>query len=803
MFQNYIKIAFRNLIKNKSQTAINVGGLTLGTVCALVIFLVIQFDLSFDKWHEDGDRIYRVVREDSEFGNISHDTGGPYPFAEAVENDVSGLEKVTIVHTNYANTPIISYTENGYTQRKFKEDGIAFVEKEYFDIFTYEWLAGTKESVFTNPNSAVITESLAHKLFGTIDVLGREMIVHRNSPFDFTITGLVRDMPENSDFPFTFLGNVNSKNREGGELGNDNWDGSSSSLQTYVKLLPGVTPEEINAQFDPLIAKYRNQDRADVTEFYLQSLSQIHFDSRFGNYNGRVIEKRTLYAMAIIGFFLLITACINFINLNTAVAVRRSKEVGLRKTLGGTRTQLTYHFLGETAFVTLISILLGVGITELAVKSLEPVLGISPELNLLGNPQILFFLFGLFLSITFAAGWYPARYLSGFSPIEAIRNSITASYGQGLTLRRGLIVIQFTITQFLIIGTIVIAMQINYFNNQELGFEQEAVVHVDIPIRDKTTLQTLKTELLSSSAIQNVTFSNTGTTHGTVWGGNYVLAYDTVRVENEADVKYVDEDFLDTYGIQLLAGSNLQASDTVNAFLVNESLAIQAGFGDNFNDIIGTEIMFWGNQAPVIGVVGDFNTSSLHESIRPVVVATRSNYYISAVRINTAMTSDAISALETAFNASFPDAVFEYTFLDDHIAQMYEDEQRTAQIMNIFTAIAIIIGCLGLFGLISYMATTRTKEIGVRKVLGASIADILKIFGGELGLLTGISFLIAAPASYYFMQQWLSDFEYKISLGFEIFALAFLGTIVIATLTVGYKSVSAAIANPVDSLKSE
>lgn len=803
MFQNYLKIAIRNLIKNKSQTAINVGGLTLGTVCALVIFLVIQFDLSFDNWHEDSDRIYRVVRMDSEFGNIEYDTGGPYPFAEAVENDVTGLEKVTIVHTNYANTPIVSISENGINQVKFKEDRIAFVEKEYFDILSYDWLAGTKETVFNNPNSAVITESMANRLFGTIDVLGREMVVHRVQPIDFTITGLVRDMPSNSDFPFTFMGNVNSKNREGGELGNENWGATSSALQTLVKLLPGVTEEEINQQFDPLFAKYGGQERADVTEFFLQPLSEIHFDSQFGNYNGRVIEKRTLMALAIIGFFLLMTACINFINLNTAVAVRRSKEVGLRKTLGSTRTQLTYHFLGETAFVTLFSILLGIGVTELAIISLEPVIGIAPEFNLLLNPQILIFLIGLFVSITFAAGWYPARYLSGFSPIEAIRNSITASYGQGITLRRGLIVVQFTITQFLIIGTLVISMQINYFNNQELGFEKEAVVNVDVPIQDKITLQTYKNELLNSSAIQNVTFSNTGTTHSNVWGGNYVLTYDTVRIENDADVKYTDTDFLDTYGIQLLAGSNLQPSDTVTAFLVNETLAKQAGFSDNYNDIIGTEITFWGNQAPVIGVVNDFNTSSLHQNVRPVVIATRPNFYVTAIRINTAVTSDAISAMETAFDNAFPNAVFEYTFLDDHIAQMYEDEQQTAQIMNIFTVIAIIIGCLGLFGLVSYMATTRTKEIGVRKVLGASIADILKIFGGELGLLTGISFLIAAPASYYFMQQWLAEFAYRIPLGIEIFAMAFIGTVVIALVTVGYKSISAAVANPIESLKSE
>jgi len=803
MLQNYLKIAVRNLIRNKSQTAINVGGLTLGTVCALVIFLFIQFDLSFDSWHDDDDRIYRVVREESEFGNISHDSGGPFPFAEAVENDVTGIEKVTVVHNNYANIPVISFSDNGYTQRKFKENNIAFVEKEYFDIFTYQWLAGAKETVFNNPNTAVLTESMALKLFESLDVLGREIVIYSDYPIDFTITGLVRDMPANSDFPFKVLGNVNSKIRDGDPLGNDNWSGSSSSIQTYVKLQPGVTPADINVQFDPMFAKYSSQDRADVSEFFLQPLSAIHFDGRFGNYNGRVMEKRTLSAMAIIGFFLLVTACINFINLNTAVAVRRSKEVGLRKTFGGTRTQLTYHFLGETAFVTLISILLGVGVTELAIEALEPVLGIAPELNLFSNPEILVFLIGLFVSITFAAGWYPARYLSGFNPIEAINNTINASYGQGLLLRRSLIIVQFTITQFLIIGTIVISTQIQYFNSQELGFEKDAVIHIDIPSRDKTTLQTFKNELLNSSAIQSVTFSNTGTTHGNIWGGNYVLTYDTVRVENDANVKYVDEDFIETYGIKLLAGSNLQPSDTVNAFLVNESLAKQAGFGDNLSEIIGTELVFWGNQAEVVGVVNDFNTSSLHDELRPVVLATRPSFFIGATKINTAMTSEAVDVLEGAFTAAFPNAVFEYTFLEDHIAEMYEVEQNTAQLMNIFTIIAIIIGCLGLFGLVSYMATTRTKEIGVRKVLGASIADILKIFGGELGLLTSISFVIAAPASYYFMQQWLADFAYRISVGVEIFAMAFLGTVIVAILTVSGQSIKAAITNPVNSLKSE
>ncbi|RNC79297.1 MAG: FtsX-like permease family protein [Balneola sp.] len=804
MFKNYLKIAFRNLIKNKSHTAINVGGLTLGVVCALVIFLVIQYNMSFDTWHEDSDRIYRVVREDNEFGDISTDTGAPYPFAEVVEEEVTGLEFVTRVNTNSANTPIISYQENGIIQTKFKEDDVAFVEKEYFDIFTYRWMAGDPDSFFDNPNTVVITEEFAKRIFGTIDVLGREFTIQTGSQYDLTVTGLVKDPPETSDFPFFALANENSKSRAGVQIGNDNWSGTSSSIQTYVKLLPNVTPEDINPQFDPLLVKHSSEERAEVMEFSLQPLSEIHFDSRYGNYSGRILEKRTLFAMGIIGFLLLITACINFINLNTAIAVNRSKEVGLRKTLGGSRTQLSFHFLGETAFITLISILIGMGVTEFALLNIDDIIGFTPELDLMNNPLLVVFLGILFLVITLAAGWYPAHHLSGFNPIEAIRNKMNSSYGQGLALRRTLIIVQFTITQILIIGTLVIATQIKHFNQQELGFEQEAVVQIDIPDRDKVTLETLKNRLKSEASILNVTYSNTGTTFGNVWGGNYVIEYDSTRIENSSDVKYIDVDFLDTYGIKLLAGSNIQPSDTVNMFLVSESLVKQAGFGDDYDAILGKELSFWGDEATIVGVVNDFHTSSLHQELRPVVLAARaSSKWLGAIKINTAMIPEALATLEEAYNEAFPEAVFEYTFLEDSIADMYGQERDIASIMNIFAVIAVIIGCLGLFGLVSYMAATRTKEIGVRKVLGANIMDILKIFGYELGLLIGFSFLLAAPLSWYLMQRWLEDFAYKIELGVGIFLISLTGTLIIACLTIGYRSISAALANPVDSLKTE
>lgn len=803
MLKNYIKIAFRNLIKNKSHTLINIGGLTLGIVCSLIIFLIIQFDLSFDKSHDDSDQIYRVVRHETEFGKSEYSRGGPYPMAEAVRNDITGIEYAVLVNNNLGNDPIISYFEDGQLKNRFKEENFAFVDPDFFKVLTYEWIAGNPNEALSRPNTAVVTESFAKKLFRTTDVIGKFVVLNGGSPADIEITGLVKDQPKNSSFPFTFIGATRTKDRNGETPENTSWSSNSSGYQVYLKLKQGVKAETVNSQFDDIITKYRSEERALVMDFFLQPLAEMHFDSRFETYSGRVVEKSVLLAFGLIGLFLLITACINFINLNTAIAVTRSKEVGLRKTLGGTRTQLIFHFLGETAFVVFISIALSVGLTEGLVKIIEPVIGFAPELNILTNSAAQLYLLILFIGITLFAGWYPAQQLSGYSPIEAIRNKITSNYGKGITLRRGLIVVQFSITQVLIICTIVIATQIQFFQNQELGFTKEAIVEVSIPDRNKQALNTFKNTLESQSSIQNVSFSNTGTTSNSVWGGNYIAEVDTTRYENDAQIKFVDIDFIETYGLTLLAGSNLSPSDTVSAYLINETFANQLGFSDNYDGVIGTRNVFWGREAPIVGVVKNFNTVSLHQELEPVVLTTLPNYFVGGIKINTSQTEDALFQIERAYNRAFPNFIFEYSFLDDKIADMYEDEQNTAQIMNAFTLIAILIGSLGLFGLVSYMATTRTKEIGVRKVLGASIFDILKIFGMELIILTGISFVVAAPISWYLMQQWLSDFAYKITLGPGIFAFALIGILVLSVLTVSYKSVRAALSNPIESLKSE
>lgn len=803
LLTNYFKIALRNLVKNKSHTFINVGGLAIGMVCALVIFLIIQFEYSFNTGYEDSDRIYRIVRESNEFGQVNYDPGVTYPLPDAVRNDFPEMEAVALVDQNYG-TPVLSVERsNGQTNKFRQPKKTVFVQPQFLEILSFDWVSGNPGNALNRPNTVIISKGMAQKLFGTQDVLGKIITLQTGSKYDLEVIGVVKDPPRTSDFPFELLVSYNSKDRAGESRKNDNWGGTATSRQCYVKLKKGIDPAAIEARMDAFIAKYYNEEVAKDVDFLLQPLGELHFDTRFETYSERTISHKTLLALGLIGLLLLLTACINFINLNTAIAVRRSKEVGIRKALGGTRGQLATHFLGETAIITLLSLVIAVALTEVAVMFLEPILGFSLEVQLLDNIPALLFLAGMFVAVTLAAGLYPAMHLSGMQTIEAIRNKITASYGEGLILRRTLVVAQFAISQLLIIGTIVISTQMSYFRSVDMGFTKEAIVEVPLPFSDESQLPLMKTQLAGNSSIKSYTFSNTGTANGNTWFGNYMLKDSTEIKEGGAQIKFVDSSFVNTYELEIIAGQNLENSDSVRQYLVNETFVREVGYGKQYHELIGKYVEFWGREAPIVGVVKDFNTQSLHEELKAVLLASSHNYMQAGIKINMQQSDQTLAHIEKAFETVFPEYVFEYTFLDDRIAGFYEQERRTAKLMNIFTVIAIVIGCLGLFGLVSYMAATRTKEIGVRKVLGATVMDIIKMFGREFALLIVVAFLIAAPLAFYLMNRWLAEFAYRIELGAGLFMLAFVATALIAACTVSYKSLRTAYANPVESLKSE
>jgi ABC-type antimicrobial peptide transport system permease subunit len=796
MLRNFLKTTVRNLAKNKSYSIINVAGLSLGIVCALSIFLIIKFEYSFDTYHPNAQSIYRIVTQVDRYGEIDYDPGVAYPLPRALRTDFPEIELLTIVDSNLG-VPVIAIEHNGDIARYRESDReVTFVNPDYFALFRYDWLLGNPQEALISPGSVVISKDLAQKYFGDINPLGRTL--RYNNSFDLQVTGVVGEPRANSDFPFRLLIAYDHEQR-----GNDNWGSVATTVQCYVRLPEQVGHNQIEGRLHDFVAKHRSEEIAQQITLSLQPLSEVHFDTRFENFRWRTVSEESLLTLGLIGLFLIITACINFINLNTALAVKRSKEVGVRKVMGGTRRHLAVLFLGETAMVTLIAILISIPVIELIVVNLKSFLGYNLDLDLFGDPAIAILLAALSVSVTMVAGFYPALYLSGFSPIDAMRTKIHHSYGEGLSLRKGLVVLQFAISQVLIVSTLVMSWQIRFVQNADMGFNKEALVEVSLPINETAKLVRLKNDLLQQTSIKSVSFSNTGSASGNTWGGGYEFTDGDEIKKGEAQVKFADQDFMDTYEMDLLAGEGLGASDTLAKFLVNEAFVRRVGHSQNHQEVIGKFVKVWGREAPIVGVVGDFNTTSLHTDIAPVIVLMQNRFWKAGIRIDLQDLKGALSAIGNAWSSAYPEYVFDYTFLDETIEKFYEEEQKTARLINLFTTIAILIGCLGLFGLVSYMATQRTKEIGIRKVLGASFTSILSLFSREFAVLIVLAFMLAAPCAYLFMNSWLTEFAYRINLGAGTFLLALSASCMIAFVTVGYKSIQAAIANPADSLRSE
>lgn len=799
MLKNYIKIAIRNLTKNKSHSLINIAGLSLGIVCAVLIFMIVRFDLSFDTYHQNADKTYRLVYEQNRYGETSFGQGVPYPLPDALKAEFSGIEYLSVVDNN--NTPSVISVETPAGQQKFNIDNLpgeyGAVRQDYFNIFDLNWLHGDSQTALNRPGTIVLSKPVADILFGDQNPLGKTIMLDGSREME--ITGIVGKIPENTDLPFSMMAYF-----EIPEWAVDNWGSVASSTQVYFTLKEGTEPAAIEAGLPGFVDKYELDEPGEELSYSLQPLSDIHFGNKYDNFSHRVVTTAGLWTLGLIGLFLLMTACINFINLNTAVAVQRSKEVGVRKVLGCTRFQLIVYFLVETAVITLVAILCSLFLAELSSGFVESFLGYELDLGKLAG-DLFIFLSILLLVVTLFAGLYPAFVLSGFSPTEAIRNKIRASYGRGASLRKSLVVFQFTISQVLIISMIVMWNQMDYFGQVDMGFNKEAVVEVPVPEQDETTLEQFRQQLIQQTSILELTFSNTGTASQNVWSGSFELYDDDQILEGQTQVKFVDEYFTETYELEIVSGEDFvpASSDSVTQIMVNEAFARNNGFSDDYNQLIGKEVKFWSYRATVTGIIKDFNTQSLHAQIQPVIMVVDERYAISGIRINTANTGQALQQIQDAWTAAFPQYVFEYQFLDDTVREFYEDEQKGVQLINAFTVIAIIIGCLGLFGLISYMASTRTKEIGIRKVLGAATTDIIQIFSKEITVLIIVAFIIAAPLAYFLMSSWLTDFAYKIDLSAWFFIVSLLTTLGLAVLTVGYRSLKAAFANPVESLQSE
>lgn len=799
MFRNILKITLRNLIRNSSYSGINVFGLSLGITCTLIIFLIVRFQLSFDNYHDGGENIYRVVTEEDAFGDIQYDTGVQYPLPTALRNDFPNIPLVTIIDFNFSD-PVISIEDGDGSVRRFEEGNAVYVDEEFFQIFTYNIISGNPDTWLKDPYSIVITETTAKKYFDEGDPMGQSLIL--NGDQELKVAGVVKDPPKNTEFPFNiFMSFASSSNYK-----SDNWNSTSSPVQCYVKLLPETDPEDINDAFPAFLRKYRDKERADRVVLSLQPLADVHYDNEYGysfssSYSGQV-SKEYILALSLIGIFLLVTACINFINLNTVLVLKRSKEVGVRKVLGSHRSSIIWQFLLETTIICLLALIVSLGMVELALIKIDALIGYSLDFNPLSNTIVLSFLGLVFILVIVLSGIYPSIVLSGFKPVDSLKSKAFNANQSGISLRRILVILQFVISQILIISTLVVTKQMEFFRNVPLGFDKNGIVEVPIPSQEDNKLSVFKNTLVAESFVQNISYSNTSASSGNIWIGNFKYTTESGMIEDQSHVKWVDEDFVATYGLELLAGEDLVASDTMNRFLVNEALVKSMGFKD-YSLAIGEEIKIWGATLPISGVVKDFNTTSLHDAIDPVVIAVRKQYYKAGIKIAMNDHEDELARIEAVWNQSFPNEIYSFRFLDETIERYYRDEERASRLFTLFAIIAIFIGCMGLFGLVSFMASQRVKEVGIRKVLGASVTQIVVLFSREFALLVIVAFIIAGPIAYFMMDGWLSDFAYKIFLSPWLFVTGVLISIAIAFGTVGYRSVKAALANPVNSLKDE
>jgi predicted permease len=796
MFKNYFKIGWRNLLRHKSYAAINIIGLSLGIACAILIFTLVTFHLGFDRFHPDFGRIYRITTEFHD-EKIDYNAAVPQPLGEHFFKDYTFAE-VTARITDFPNS-LITLTGEKDAKKFQEEKGIAYTDPSFFDIFNYPLLKGDKRTALTQPNTAIITESLAKKYYGAADPIGKTFRV--DNKVNYTITGVLKDLPPNTDRKQDiYVSYVTMKQRYSWFASDSSWQNVYSGCKCYVRLKPSITAEQVNKAFPQMSKKYYSGRDAKIWQFRLQPLADVHFNKDYDGY----VDKKYLWALGFIGLFLIITACVNFVNLATAQALNRSREVGIRKVLGGQRGQLFWQFIAETTIITLFALVLAYGMAYLSLPWLNQLLRSKMALHLLDGPYLAFFLLLITIFVIFLSGSYPGLVLARFQPILALRSKISQASIGGFSLRRILVVTQFAICQALIIGTIVIAGQMYYSKSIDLGFDKDAIVTLPIPINDKTKMHTLRDQVAKVAGVEKLTLCHQPPASSS--NSNTGIQYEN-RTEEEhwyVNMKSADDQYLNTFGLKLVAGRNFYPSDTTREFVVNETVAKKLNMTPQ--QLLGHRISINGNtiKGPIVGVVKDFHNYSLHNQIAAIcIMPDYTDYSTLSIKINLHNTHTALASFEKIWNSIYPEYFYSYHFLDDRISEFYEMDRIMLILVEVFAGIAIFIGCLGLYGLVSFMALRKTKEIGVRKVLGAGIHNILWLFGKEFARLLLIAFVIAAPLAWWIMHLYLRDFEYRITIGPGVFLLAILFTFLIATLTVGYRSIRSALANPVKSLRTE
>ncbi len=805
MIKNYLKIAVRNLVRHKAFSIINVAGLSIGVASCLLLFTVVKYELSYDTFQPNYVQIYHVVTEDKFPEDVTYTSGIPFPALQALRLEFPQITTGALYSSAGSQVTVLgSSVANQVPQKKFIErSGFFFCDPQFFKVFQFEWLSGSPSDL-QNPNVTVLSRKLAEKYFGDWrNAIGQYLKL--DNAVTVKVSGILNDPPANTDFPLGIITSLETAKANAGIYGyTTDWGNTTSNFQLFMLLPRNVSQAEVNNRLAQFSKKYYSDDKSSVRTNFLQPLGNIHFDKRFENFGDHVTSKSTLWTLSLIAVFIIIMACINFINLSTAQAVGRSKEIGIRKVLGSYRIQLFAQVIGETAIIVIAAVLLAVAIGALCLPYIKHIASIQETLSLI-NPQTMGFALILILLVTLLAGVYPAFILSGFKPALALKNKITSATVGGISVRRGLVIIQFAISQVLIIGTIIAVSQMNFLRTADLGFSKDAllIINANIDSVAQTRQEAYKQRLLQLPGVLAVSFSSDVPSSENGWSGNFAFDHKPDKSFNIYR-KAGDEDYFKTYGLKIIAGRAFSKSDTLNELVVNETLVNKLGI-KNPNDIIGKEIRSGrAGWKTITGVVKDFKTNSLREDIKPLMIfEQKKRYAVTGIKLRSSSIPQTKAAVEAAWNKSFPEYAYTASFMDEDIAEFYKQEEQLSLLYKIFAGIAIMISCLGLYGLVSFMAVQRIKEIGIRKVLGASVQNIIYLFSKEFILLIFAGFVVAIPVAYFMMNNWLQNFVFRIKITPAVFLIAILVSIFIAWAAVGYKSIKAAIANPVKSLRSE
>lgn len=792
MFRNYFKIAFRNLWRHRVFSFINIMGLTVGMTACLLIFLYVRFELSYDRFHSKADRIYRIVADIKTPTETIPASGPAWAVPGHLKFDFSEIEAFTrVMHDNIL-------IRKG--DIKFNEPKSFWADSAYFQIFGFKLLKGDPRTALKEPYSVVLTESTAKKYFGKADPLGQTILItSENAPA--TITGIMQDMPENTHIKGDLLVSMSTITTKFAKGIDDQW--SNYSPWAYVLLKPGVSPQALEKRLPAFLEKWSGKEMKELQMYVtlkLEQLKSVYLYSTRGDSLGSI---RNVYIFSIIALFILIIACINFINLTTARASERAKEVGIRKVAGAVRPQLASQFIGESIIICFIAFLLTLGLSSLLLSSFNQLAGKVISKGIFYDGGLIVLLLGSGIVIGLLAGLYPAFILTSFKPIDVLKGRFATS-NKGIFLRKGLVIAQFAISTALIIGTIIVYTQMSYMRSRDLGFNKDQVLVIE------TQREKKRDALLQSiSRLPNVKATSLS---GSVPGSGQPGAYS--EVENikgdlqitNLDLYYVDFDYIPLYKIQMAAGRAFNRefkSDSNEAMIVNEATTRLLGYHSPA-DAVGKRFKQWGHEGKIIGVIKDFHYKSLQTPIKPLSIRMDwSGFSLLSVKVNPANVKNTIASIEKEYKTLIPNRPFSYYFLDEFFDRQYRNEERFGRLFMNFAILAIFISCLGLLGLASYSTMQRTREIGIRKVMGASVSNIINLLSRDFLKLVIISFFIAVPVAWYFMHKWLSDFAYRISISWWVFAMAGLLAIMIAVITISVQAFRAAVANPVKSLRTE